>query len=67
MKYKKGDLLFVEAGNWTEQCPEEYFIVKLIDYSDEKEEYSYVLYNIASNEEEHINQSWVEKWTKKVG
>lgn len=66
MKYKKGDLLFLSAGSWTQQCPEEYFIVKDI-YPNNTEDYIYALYSITSNEEEHLNKCWVEYWTKKVG
>jgi hypothetical protein len=67
MKYEVGDLLFVEAGSWTPNAREEHYIVKLIDYSDEEEEYSYVVYNMIDNETEYINNHWVEKWAKKVG
>ena len=67
MKYKKGDLLLLSAGSWTQQSHEDdYFIVKDI-YPDNTEDYIYALHSITSNEEEHLNKCWVEYWTKKVG
>jgi|DEB19_MinimDraft_3_1074340.scaffolds.fasta_scaffold20590_6 hypothetical protein len=66
MKYKKGDLLLLSAGSsLTQQCHEEYYIVKDI-YPDNTENYIYALHSITSNEEEHLNKCWVEYWTKKV-
>ena len=67
MKYKKGDLLLLSVGSWTQQSHEDdYFIVKDI-YPDNTEDYIYALHSITSNEEEHLNKCWVEYWTKKVG
>ena len=67
MKYKVGDLLFVEAGSFTPDTPEEHYIVKRIDYSDEEEEYYYILHNIKDNETEYINKHWVDCWCNKIG
>ena len=66
MKYKKGDLLLLSVGSWSQQCHEEYYIVKDI-CPNNTEDYIYALYNITSNKEQHLNKCWVEYWTKKVG
>ena len=67
MKYEVGDLLFVEAGSWLPQTPEEYYLVKCIDHSDDEEEYSYILHSITHSETEYINNRWVERWCNKIG
>ena len=68
MKYQVGDLLFVEAGSWLPQTPEEFYIVKCIDHSDDEEEYSYILHSITHSETEYyINKNWVERWCNKIG
>ena len=38
MKYQVGDLLFLEAGSWLPKTPEEYYLVKCIDYNEEEDE-----------------------------